>query len=280
MQVLQKMWVQSWGWKIPWRRKWQPTSVFLPGKSPCTEEPGGLQSMGSQTWLSTHTRSKFSADVFHVGCAMPLWCGNLHGAWVPLVWKGALEMWERGGSSEPSERKGFPIFYCKPCILSPQVITTSPPYKPVQALWFLKDSMWLSGVTPLSDLTASGCTRVTELLSLSSRASYSGRTSSWTPWPKHTWGPTGVMVTTVTSPLRDQNPENPGDCGHRSESCCPERPPIVPVPQTPEISGGSVSQGPIRTTGSAPGILNKRIFNRGDWVPQWAEWWCPVMPAP
>ena len=28
--------------------KWQPTPVFLPGKSPGTEEPGGLQSMGSQ----------------------------------------------------------------------------------------------------------------------------------------------------------------------------------------------------------------------------------------
>ena len=26
----------------------QPTSVFLPGESPQTEEPGGLQSMGSQ----------------------------------------------------------------------------------------------------------------------------------------------------------------------------------------------------------------------------------------
>ena len=25
--------VQSLGWKIPWRRKWQPTPVFLPGKS-------------------------------------------------------------------------------------------------------------------------------------------------------------------------------------------------------------------------------------------------------
>ena len=25
-----------------------PTPVFLPGKSPWTEEPGGLQSMGSQ----------------------------------------------------------------------------------------------------------------------------------------------------------------------------------------------------------------------------------------
>jgi len=29
-----------------WRRKWQPTPVFLPGRIPWTEEPGGLQSMG------------------------------------------------------------------------------------------------------------------------------------------------------------------------------------------------------------------------------------------
>jgi len=29
-------------------RKWQPTPVFLPGESPWKEEPGGLQSMGSQ----------------------------------------------------------------------------------------------------------------------------------------------------------------------------------------------------------------------------------------
>ena len=34
--------------KIPWRRAWQPTPAFLPGESPWTEEPGGLQSMGSQ----------------------------------------------------------------------------------------------------------------------------------------------------------------------------------------------------------------------------------------
>ena len=31
-----------------WRRKWQPTPVFLPGESPWTEEPGGLQIIGSQ----------------------------------------------------------------------------------------------------------------------------------------------------------------------------------------------------------------------------------------
>ena len=37
-----------WVGKIPWRREWQPTPVFLPGKIPWTEESGGLQSMGSQ----------------------------------------------------------------------------------------------------------------------------------------------------------------------------------------------------------------------------------------
>ena len=36
-----------WVGKMPWRRAWQPTSVFLPGEPPWTEEPGGLQSMGS-----------------------------------------------------------------------------------------------------------------------------------------------------------------------------------------------------------------------------------------
>ena len=40
--------------KIPWSRKWQLVSVFLPREIPQTEEPGGPQSMGlqSQTWPS------------------------------------------------------------------------------------------------------------------------------------------------------------------------------------------------------------------------------------
>ena len=37
-----------WVGKVPWRRKWQPTPVFLPGEIPWTEEPGGLQSTGLQ----------------------------------------------------------------------------------------------------------------------------------------------------------------------------------------------------------------------------------------
>ena len=36
-----------WFGKIAWSRAWQPTLAFLPGKSPWTEEPGELQSMGS-----------------------------------------------------------------------------------------------------------------------------------------------------------------------------------------------------------------------------------------
>ena len=34
---------------IPWRRLWQPTSVFLPGESPWTEEPVWLQFIGLHT---------------------------------------------------------------------------------------------------------------------------------------------------------------------------------------------------------------------------------------
>ena len=44
----------SWARKIPWRKAWQPTPVFLPGGE---EEPGGLESIGPQrvTWLKWHS---------------------------------------------------------------------------------------------------------------------------------------------------------------------------------------------------------------------------------
>ena len=54
-----------WIGKIPWSRKWQPTPVFLPGKIPWTEVPGGLQSVGLQrvrhNWARTYCSS--SSDV-------------------------------------------------------------------------------------------------------------------------------------------------------------------------------------------------------------------------
>ena len=49
----------TWVRKILWKRAWQPTPVFLPGESPWTEEPGVLQSMGSQkvgyNWATKHS---------------------------------------------------------------------------------------------------------------------------------------------------------------------------------------------------------------------------------
>ena len=46
-----------------WKRAWQPTLMFLPGESPWTEEPVGLQSLGWQRvrhgWVPKHT---------HFGC--------------------------------------------------------------------------------------------------------------------------------------------------------------------------------------------------------------------
>ena len=51
--------LNPWVGKSPWQRVWQPTPVFLPGESPWTEEPGGLQSMGSQRaghhWTTKHS---------------------------------------------------------------------------------------------------------------------------------------------------------------------------------------------------------------------------------
>ena len=53
-----RCWFSPWVGKIPWRRTWQPTPVFLSGESPWTEKPGGLQFMGSQRfghdWMSKH----------------------------------------------------------------------------------------------------------------------------------------------------------------------------------------------------------------------------------
>ena len=48
--------------KIPWRREWLATPVFLPGESPWTEEPGGLQSMGSH-----RVRHNWATNTLHFG---------------------------------------------------------------------------------------------------------------------------------------------------------------------------------------------------------------------
>ena len=46
--AMQETWVRSLGWEDPRRREGLPTPVFLLGEVPWTEEPGGLQFVGSQ----------------------------------------------------------------------------------------------------------------------------------------------------------------------------------------------------------------------------------------
>ena len=43
---VRETWVRSLGWED--LLAWQPTPAFMPGEPPWTEEPGGLQSRGSQ----------------------------------------------------------------------------------------------------------------------------------------------------------------------------------------------------------------------------------------
>ena len=59
--LFRRLGFDPWVGKIPWRRAWQPTPVFLPGESHGPEEPGGLQSMGSHkaqhSWAHMHTHT-------------------------------------------------------------------------------------------------------------------------------------------------------------------------------------------------------------------------------
>jgi len=47
LPAMLETWVQSLSWDDPLEKGMATTLVFLPGKSPWTEEAGGLQSMGS-----------------------------------------------------------------------------------------------------------------------------------------------------------------------------------------------------------------------------------------
>ena len=59
MQETQETWVQSLGWEDPLEEGLATHSNILAWKVPWTEEPGGLQSMGSQRaghdWVTEHT---------------------------------------------------------------------------------------------------------------------------------------------------------------------------------------------------------------------------------
>ena len=48
LPAMWETWVRSLDWEDPQEECMAPAPVFLPGKSPWTEEPGGLQFVGLQ----------------------------------------------------------------------------------------------------------------------------------------------------------------------------------------------------------------------------------------
>ena len=98
LSAMRETWVQSLGWEGPWRRAWQPTPVLFPGESPWTEEPGGLQLMGSHRvghdWATKHStsvrgrtgsRPKNPPDLNPERFRAAVWEGKLAETWLVQV---------------------------------------------------------------------------------------------------------------------------------------------------------------------------------------------------
>ena len=86
--------------RFPQRRKWQPTPVFLPREFPWTEEPGGLQSMGSQRvghdWGTQHRHSwekPWELPGLHSHSGLPHTANLLNGLIKPSVASEATGTW-------------------------------------------------------------------------------------------------------------------------------------------------------------------------------------------
>ena len=106
-------WVRSLGWEDPLEEGMATTPVFWPGESPWTEEPGGLQSMGSRRvrydWVTKHSIAHMSGWPCMKGAPKSTWlqwgvmkfyfqtpCLLQHEAGDSTGWKHlAMRMWQR-----------------------------------------------------------------------------------------------------------------------------------------------------------------------------------------
>ena len=90
--------------RFSWRRAWQPTPVFLAGESPWTEEPGRLQSIGSQrvrhNWSTQHSTYIYIKSGFLGGTVIKNLPANAGGM-------GSIS----GSRRSPGEGKGNPLQY-------------------------------------------------------------------------------------------------------------------------------------------------------------------------
>ena len=76
-----------WVGKIPWRRKWQPTPVFLPGKS-----HGQRSLAGYNPWVAKESRHKFVTKTTTTLCLVTLVSLQLQIFLKPASFSGLLYM--------------------------------------------------------------------------------------------------------------------------------------------------------------------------------------------
>ena len=88
LPAVQETWFNPWVGKIPWKRKWLPSPVFLPEESHRQMKPGRLQSMRLQRdttepltlfphWASNHLQKLLSKSFCHFLVLVSSTSGNL-----------------------------------------------------------------------------------------------------------------------------------------------------------------------------------------------------------
>ena len=77
------MWFEPWVGKIPWRREWQPTPVFLPGESHGQRNLVGYSPWGCQ---ESDTTESDLACIAHMLLYISITCPFKIAEWFCTVW--------------------------------------------------------------------------------------------------------------------------------------------------------------------------------------------------
>ena len=90
LPAVQETWVRSWVGEIPWKRKWQPTPVFLPRKSHGQRSLVGYSLWGWKVWHDwTYTHSSRS-EYLSISSASEQFCNPHDLPSTPQQWIGTL----------------------------------------------------------------------------------------------------------------------------------------------------------------------------------------------
>ena len=106
LPAIQETCVQSLGWKIPWRREWQPTPVLLPGESHGQRSLSGYSQQGHKESDTTERLTFWASQVALVVKNPPASAGDTGD-------QGLIP----GSGRSPGGGHGNPLQYC--CLENP-----------------------------------------------------------------------------------------------------------------------------------------------------------------